>query len=103
MNYVERFWSKILKKAPDECWPWMAGRSGYGRGYGYFWYEGRMVKANRMVFFITHGYWPRNALHKCSMEDCCNPAHIFDGTQSENILQAKAEGRLHNPYVGYIK
>ena len=34
-TYIERFWSKVDRQGPDECWEWQAGRS--EKGYGWFW------------------------------------------------------------------
>lgn len=32
--------------------------------------------------------------HRCDTPSCINPAHLFVGTQAENVLDAKAKGRL---------
>lgn len=31
-NCLERFWTKVDVRGPDECWPWLAAiTDGYGR------------------------------------------------------------------------
>ena len=32
-------------------------------------------------------------MHSCDNPPCCNPAHLEEGTQGDNIRQAKARGR----------
>jgi hypothetical protein len=32
-------------------------------------------------------------LHSCDNRPCCNPKHIFEGTQKENIADMIAKGR----------
>jgi hypothetical protein len=33
-------------------------------------------------------------MHMCDVRRCCNPAHLRLGTQSENVFDASAKGRL---------
>jgi predicted amino acid dehydrogenase len=33
-------------------------------------------------------------LHRCDTPRCCNPAHLFLGTQLDNIADATAKGRV---------
>ena len=78
---VERFWEKVQKT--DGCWPW-AGVTARSTGYGYIWAHGRMNYAHRTAWLLTHGpilegLW---VLHHCDVPACCNPAHLFLGTQS---------------------
>jgi hypothetical protein len=89
---VERFWSKVARGAPDECWPWLGARA--AKGYGLFWWNGRMVKAHRVAFFLEHGRWPEPCgLHRCDHPACCNPSHVRDGTPADNAQERNAKGR----------
>lgn len=36
-------------------------------------------------------------LHRCDDPDCCNPSHLFLGTQKDNVQDARNKGRLNNP------
>lgn len=83
MALIERFWSKVNKRGPNECWEWIAGAN--KAGYGSFRVEGKLEIASRVAFFLTHGRWPYPfCLHTCDNPPCCNPAHLFEGTNKDN-------------------
>jgi len=74
------------------CWPWLGGRS--AKGYG----AGRLdgtKGSHRVAWEIAHGekLGDRQALHACDNPPCCNPAHLFVGTNVENVADCKAKGR----------
>lgn len=81
---IERFWAKVRRGAPDECWPWLAGvdKDGYGK---FKMPNGSHVRSNRGAFFIEHGHWPVFACHTCDTPGCCNPLHVFDGSPQDNV------------------
>lgn len=93
----ERFWSKVNKSGPNGCWLWTGANDG---GYGQIWVNGRNEKAHRIAWLLTHGVIPEGkmACHTCDNPPCVNPAHIFWGTMSDNILDAVNKGR-HKPAV----
>jgi hypothetical protein len=87
-----RFWSKVDVRGPDECWEWMAGRH---RGYGVIRVNGKQIRSNRFALALKIGPLGEgiHALHACDNPPCCNPAHLFPGTQADNIADAVAMGR----------
>lgn len=90
---VARFWSKVRVGSADECWEWQAGINSTGRGI--FWYDGKSVHSHRFAWIITYG----NILdglqicHRCDNGKCVNPAHLFLGTQYDNIHDMIDKGR----------
>lgn len=88
----ERFWSKVDVRGPDECWPWKAGTN---KGYGTFKAFGRTVPAHRIAYELVKGPIPPglDVLHKCDNRPCCNPAHLWPGTDLDNAQDRDSKGR----------
>ena len=92
---LARFWSKVDVRGPDECWPWKAPASS---GYGRFWNGSKTVLAPRVALELTLGrqLLPRmDACHKpvvCHNRACCNPAHLYEGTRSQNMQDKALDG-----------
>lgn len=59
-----RFWAKVDKHGPDECWPWTGSTDGR---YGQFWLNGKRVKANRLSLAMHSQEQSANwrACHTC--------------------------------------
>lgn len=88
------FWALVERCGPDECWPWKAGRD--KNGYGALRLGGRMVKAHRHAYELHHGTPPTShVLHRCDNPPCCNPEHLFLGSQADNLADARSKGRAH--------
>lgn len=95
----ERFWSRVKKT--DTCWLW-TGRARAGFGYGMLGRGGRqagMVGAHRVSWEIHEGPIPdgMSVLHRCDNPACVNPAHLFLGTQTDNMADAWSKGRRRVP------
>lgn len=92
LTVEERFWSKVSRKGPDECWDWTA--STLGKGYGAFLYAGSMKSASRVAWTLTHGD-PGELFvcHHCDRPICCNTNHMFLGTNRDNMQDMLAKGR----------
>lgn len=84
----ERFWSKVDRRGPEECWPWKYGKD--ASGYGMIRVDGRTLKAHRFVAGNPVGGVVR---HTCDNPPCCNPAHLLIGTQQENVRDRDVRGR----------
>lgn len=67
------------------------------RGYGAMCYRGVNWRAHRLAYFLHHGHIdPKlDVLHGCDNPPCCNPAHLTQGTDAENIGDAMKRGRPH--------
>lgn len=90
----ERFWRKVSPEPNTGCWLWTRADDGYG--YGVFRVDGKTLKAPRFAFRLTHGRDPLPGLYVCHRRDqpaCVNPEHLFEGTQKDNIHDAKSKGR----------
>lgn len=93
-SVAKRFWSKVAIGADDECWPFLGSCN--EDGYGNFRFEGRILKAHRVAWFLTHNVWPTNhVLHRCDHPGCQNPQHHFEGTHLDNMRDCIAKGRFN--------
>lgn len=79
------------------CWEW----TGYRQGKPKFRY-GRVTIARKgyWVHRLVMQLWKNfdydsslRVLHKCDNPPCCNPAHLFTGTLSDNTRDMHAKGR----------
>lgn len=87
---MKRFWDKVQKT--DGCWLWIASK--FPAGHGQFSFNGRSTPATHVSWFLEHGVLPKFQMnHKCDTPSCVRPDHLFDGTQSENILDCVKKGR----------
>lgn len=98
---AERFWPKVDKGGPDDCWDWIAKRR--ISGYGVIQEAGRGSKAllaHRAAWILTNGPIPKGGgyhgiivMHTCDNRLCCNPAHLRLGTQADNVRDMDKKGR----------
>lgn len=100
----DRFWSKVAKAGQDECWPWTAYRN--RKGYGQFGLKRDVVPAHRIAYFLVKGPIPDGfqVCHKCDNPPCCNPGHLFTGTNSDNVgdkcaKERQSKGNSHGEKV----
>lgn len=91
----ERFWAKVAKAGPDECWLW-AGSTRHG-GYGSLRGEGSRtcISAHRYSYEQHKGQIPDGTVvcHSCDTPACVNPAHLWAGTELQNALDKERKGR----------
>lgn len=95
---VARFWSKVdYSGGIAACWPWTGGRT--PKGYGHFRVgPDGLIATHRLAYFLLYGEIPRgrHVCHDCDNPPCCNPFHLWAGTNAQNMQDASAKGRLPN-------
>ncbi len=88
-----KFWQYIDVRVPMECWNWM--RYKLPSGYGMVSMNGKVEYTHRVSYIICIGEIPKglSVLHRCDNPSCCNPNHLFLGTQTENLDDMTKKGR----------
>lgn len=96
LNTTGKTVSHVLGIGP--CWDWI-GYVNHRNGRGQFWIGGKLTSAHRAAWMIFRGKIPNGScvLHRCDNPVCCNPHHLFLGTQQDNITDAQFKGRLVSP------
>ncbi len=102
-----RFWSKVNKDGPvhatlGACWIWTGATYKTRSGAPTYGHMGGFVGASlahRISWTLAHGQVETGlfVLHHCDNMPCVNPAHLFLGTQADNIADMKAKGRARGP------
>lgn len=100
---LERFWSFVERRGDDECWPWLGPVLRGGRGRFHF--LGGSKTAPRFAYEAATGLslGVANACHSCDNPNCVNPAHLWAGTQKENMDDMVSKGRHHRGRVTECK
>ena len=94
----DRFWSRVERKGPDDCWEWTGSR--LPCGYGQIQTLSRVpARTHRLSWELANGPIPDglHVLHKCDNPPCVNPSHLFLGTPKENSDDKIAKGRQGEP------
>ncbi len=87
MTAEERFWAKVDRRGPDECWPWTGAHT--STGVGNFWDGHAYVKAHRFAWELANGRAVPDGLMvspQCRTKDCCNFAHLTVVTKHRVIV-----------------
>lgn len=93
----ERIEARVERIPIAGCWIWTAQLN--GAGYGVFGIrqagQSVPVRAHRLSYEAYLGPVPEGlfVLHRCDTRSCVNPAHLFVGTQRDNIQDMIAKGR----------
>lgn len=90
-----KLWSKINKCSKSECWEWQGTKT--TAGYGVIRINYKLQYAHRLAWELSNNIKiPKKGVicHSCDNPGCCNPSHLFLGSQADNLADARQKGRL---------
>lgn len=93
LSLEERFWLKVDKRGPDDCWPWKGAQQ--KDGHGMMTFKKRGLTAVRASWIIHFGEIPedRHIDHRCQNPNCVNPAHLRPVTQRVNLARKRLQAK----------
>ena len=88
----ERIEGNIVIDEATGCFNWTKSLRG---GYGPININGKMKLVHRISYELHKGKIPVGmcVLHRCDNPKCCNPEHLFLGTNRDNVNDKMAKGR----------
>ena len=95
---TEEKFSEKYSMQPNGCWEWKVGTK-----HPSFRVDGKCLKASRYIWEKTHNVRlePKQFVcHHCDNPICVNPAHLFIGSQDDNMKDMAAKGRRKGRGIG---
>lgn len=102
-NYNEIMKNKIqnnIKINEKGCWLWQGAK--HRQGYGHISFNRKVQLCHRVVWILWKGNISEKVkvCHKCDITCCCNPEHLFLGSQQDNIHDAISKKKFENRKMG---
>lgn len=94
-EFKQYLFTRTVKNA-NGCWVWQGCK--IHTGYGRVQRRPNAWLAHRLAWTLTHGDIPPETfvLHHCDNPPCINPAHLYLGTQHDNMRDMIARERYNN-------
>lgn len=95
MTLLKRLIDRVaVPEDPNKCWIWRLQKNAHG--YGVMWHRNKRNYAHRISYTVFHGLIPEGMkiCHSCDNPQCVNPAHLFIGSQADNMHDCYTKGRM---------
>ena len=88
------FWPRVDRSGgPDACWLWQGPLM--ADGYGKVKVSNKWLLSHRVAWLLTHDDLPPQLNHTCNVPACCNPSHLYSGTQRDNVADSIKAGTFY--------
>lgn len=95
---LKYFLERIDNPSLFDCWIWRLSTGSHG--YGQLFWDKRVQTAHRFSYLLFNGDpGDLSVLHKCGNRRCCNPLHLYAGTQLQNHHDMRQHGTYSPPPV----
>lgn len=93
---IKRIMSRIQHRGT--CWIYTGSKS--GDGYGVIGIGRKSFRVHRVMFegFVRKLQDEELVCHTCDIPLCCNPDHLFAGSQSDNARDRERKGRSNRAF-----
>lgn len=93
-QYREKLRS-FVKVNDQGCWVWQGTCHLPPREYGQMYYRGKQWRTHRLSYFLHKGPIAKGmaVCHSCDNQRCCNPEHLWLGTQRDNLVDSIVKKR----------
>jgi len=94
---IEKLWSKTIIDPKTNCQLWKG--SIYWNGYGQIYIHGISQAVHIVAYKLLIGKPKNLVLHNdklCNHKNCWNPEHLYDGTQSDNMIDRHQKWTHYN-------
>ena len=97
-DFPKRFWAKVDKRGPNECWICTATAPNGRYPHLKTGVNGKSIQASRADYILCVGPIPKGKIvrHDCTatrdFPACCNPRHLKLGTHKQNTHDALRKG-----------
>ena len=93
------FHKLVDRRGPNECWPWRGLTD--TNNYGLIRFEKAAHRTHRVAWVLENGPIPPSKVarslsvcHSCDNPICVNPAHLWVGTDADNVHDMQRKGRI---------
>ena len=92
-----------IKIDKNDCWVWQGGKDRYGK----IQYKNKCCRVHRVNYELYYGKFDKKmyVCHTCDNSLCCNPDHLWLGTQDDNMkdMAKKKRGTLGRKATKNVK